>query len=347
MSNFFQRNKKPLLHVAFWTMYASYFFYNISYGRRGEPDWGQVIPDFLFHIVSLLIISYVNYFYFLPRLLKGQKIGHYLLTFIPIFLLAAFFFLLGKQYLIDGFTYKDEWVYSVRFGLNVYMAAFFVTAFVGLLKFVEDYFELETRSRELQNRQLTSELRFLKAQVNPHFLFNTLNNLYFLAINKSDQTPEIIAKLSGMMRYMIHESNTEMVPLSKEVEYIENYLDLERLRLNEDVPITFEVNGPIEGVRITPMVLITFLENAFKHGIGNTRGDSWITVNLLIVEDLLQYTVTNSIVAQTDKTVREASGLGLSNVRRRLELSYPEPDQYTLEVTEDEERYRVKLTIHL
>lgn len=347
MSNFFQRNKKPLLHVAFWTMYASYFFYNISYGRRGEPNWERVIPDFLFHLISLLAISYVNYFYFLPRLLKGQKIGRYLLTFIPVFIFLAYLMLLGKQYLIDGFTYKDDWVYSLRFGLNVYMVAFFVTAFVGLLKFVEDYFELEARSRELENRQLTSELRFLKAQVNPHFLFNTLNNLYFLATNKSDQTPEVVAKLSGMMRYMIHESNTEQVPLSKEVEYIENYLDLERLRLNEDVPITFEVDGSIEGVRITPMVLITFLENAFKHGIGNTRGGSWITVKLVVISDLLQYTVTNSVVAQADKTVREASGLGLSNVRRRLELSYPNPDQYILEVTEDKERYRVKLTINL
>ena len=133
--------------------------------------------------------------------------------------------------------------------MAVFMAAFFVAAFVGLLKFIEDYFELE-------NRQLNSELRFLKAQVNPHFLFNTLNNLYYLAVNQSDQTPEVVAKLSGMMRYMIHESNTETVPLSKEVAYMENYLDLEKLRLNEEVPITFEVDGEITGTRIAPLILI-------------------------------------------------------------------------------------------
>jgi hypothetical protein len=345
MPNFFQRNKKPLLHIAFWAMYASYFFYNISYGRRGEPDWSQIIPDFLFHIVSLLVISYLNYFYFLPRLLKGQHFGRYILTFVPVFLGLSFLVLLGKQYLLDGFTHEDEWMYSIRFGLNVFMAAFFITAFVGLLKFVEDYFELEARSRELENRQLTSELRFLKAQVNPHFLFNTLNNLYYLAVNQSERTPEVVAKLSGMMRYMIHESNEEKVPVNREVEYMENYLDLEKLRLNEEVPITFEVHGETAGVRITPLILITFLENAFKHGIGNASEGSWITVSLNVAAGTLHYKVANSIVRQSEKTVRQASGIGLTNVRRRLDLSYP--GKYELDVTEDAERYSVHLEIDL
>lgn len=326
-------------------MYASYFFYSISYGRRGEPDWNRIIPDFLFHIVSLLTISYLNYFYFLPSLLKSQKTGRYLLTFVPVFLALTCVFLIGKQYIVDGFTHKDEWLYSVRFGLNVFMVAFFVTAFVGLLKFVEDYFELEARSRELKNRQLTSELRFLKAQINPHFLFNTLNNLYYLAVNQSGQTPEVIAKLSGMMRYMIHESNAEKVALGKEIEYMENYLDLERLRLNEEVPITFEVNGDVAGARITPLILISFLENAFKHGIGNNGENSWITVSLNVAAGTLYYRVANSIVCQADKTVREASGIGLANVRRRLELSYP--GNYRLEEIEDGERYSVHLKIAL
>jgi two-component system sensor histidine kinase AlgZ len=317
MPNFFQKNQKIFLHVAFWAMYASYFFYSISYGRRGEPDWDQIVPDFLFHISSLMVISYVNYFYFLPRLLKNGKVEQYVVTYVPVFLILAYLMLLGKQYLRD----------------------------VGLIKFVEDYFELEARSRELENRQLTSELRFLKAQINPHFLFNTLNNLYYLAVNKSDQTPEVVAKLSGMMRYMIHESNVEKVPLSKEVAYMENYLDLEKLRLNEEVPITFEVEGDVAGARITPLILITFLENAFKHGIGNNGGDSWITVSLTVSNGTLNYRVANSLLPQSEKTVREASGLGLANVRRRLDLSYP--DKYNLDVAEDDKRYRVHLQIDL
>lgn len=339
MPNFFRRHQKVLLHVAFWLMYASYFFYAISFGKRGDLEWARIVPDFLFHIIMLLIVSYLNYFYFLPRLIRDRNVTRFLLSFLPVFMGLSYLLLLGKRYLIIGFVDgKDGWAYSTRFALSVFMAVFFVTAFVGLLRFIEDYFELE-------NRQLTSELRFLKAQVNPHFLFNTLNNLYFLAVNQSDRTPEVVAKLSGMMRYMIHESNEEKVPLSREVEYMENYLDLEKLRLNEEVPIIFEVHGEISGVRITPLILITFLENAFKHGIGNTNGDSWITVSLKIEAGTLHYKVANSIVRQTEKTVREASGIGLTNARRRLQLSYP--GKHDLSVTEDDERYRVHLTIDL
>jgi LytS/YehU family sensor histidine kinase len=126
---------------------------------------------------------------------------------------------------------------------------------------------------------------------------------------------------------------------------MENYLDLEKLRLNEAIPITFEVHGEIAGTRITPLILMTFLENAFKHGIGNASEGSWITVSLSITEGKLHYKVANSIIRQTEKTVREASGIGLTNVRRRLELSYP--GKYELNVTEDSERYRVDLTIEL
>lgn len=326
-------------------MYASYFFYYISYGRRGEPDWNRIVPDFSLQMVSLLVISYLNYFFFLPRLLKTQQLGRYVLTFLPVFLALVFLTLRGKQYLLSSIFTDDDWMYSVRFALNVFMSAFFVTAFVGLIKFVEDYFELEARSRELENRQLASELRFLKAQINPHFLFNTLNNLYYLAVNKSEQTPEVIAKLSGMMRYMIHESNAEQVPLAREVEYMENYLDLEKLRLNEETPITFEVEGNIANARITPLILIAFLENAFKHGIGNVRNGSWITVSLRVSGRALHYKVANSVVDTTDKTVRETSGLGLANVRRRLDLSYPH--RYQLDVTEEPDRYRVYLKIDL
>ena len=155
----------------------------------------------------------------------------------------------------------------------------------------------------------------------------------------------MIAKLSGMMRYMIHDSNAEKVPLNKEVEYLENYLDLEKLRLNEEVPITFEVEGNVAGARITPLILIAFLENAFKHGIGNNGASSWITVSLQVTDGIMHYRVANSVLQQSEKTVREASGMGLANVRRRLDLSYP--GKYSLDVTEDAERYRVYLKINL
>lgn len=371
MAHFFHRHRKLLLHVAFWFVYASFFFYQLSFGRRDEPQWERILPDFTFHIVSLLGLSYLNYFVFLPRLLRSQDLGGYFLRFLPVFSVLSYLILLGKRALLRPFYGVDSWVYSSRFAVSVILTSFFIVIFVGLLRFVEDYFRHEAERKENENQQLTSELRFLRAQVNPHFLFNTLNNLYYLAVNQSPHTPDVIAKLSGMMRYMLHDSNHSTVPLSREIEYMESYIELEKMRLDDEVPIAFEVRAgaavasvetgnmfsepggaagavgiPEAGfanARIVPLILITFLENAFKHGIGNGRG--WITVSLRLADNDLHYTVRNSRAEDNEKTLAEQSGIGLVNVRRRLELSYP--DRHQLKVTETDDEYAVHLKLRL
>ncbi len=341
-----------MLHFAFWLVYASFFYYMIAFGRREQPEWSRLLPDFTFHIFGLLSISYLNYFVFLPRFLKDQNLGRYLLRFLPVFGLLSYLFLKGKQAILLPFVGTDSWPHSPRFVVSVIITALFIVVFVGLLRFVEDYFLHEAERKESENRQLTSELRFLRAQVNPHFLFNTLNNLYYLAVNQSPQTPEVIAKLSGMMRYMLHDSNHPTVSLSKEIAYMENYIELEKLRLNDDVPIAFEVTeggavgtGSVEGARIVPLILITFLENAFKHGISNGGGRSWITIYLNLDGKQLDFRVRNSKAVEGEKTVTEKSGIGLTNVRRRLELSYP--NTHVLSVKDDTEEYAIYLQITL
>lgn len=346
MSAFLTRHRKPLLHVAFWLVYASFFFYQISFGRREEPDWARIFPDFAFHISALLGLSYLNYFFFLPKFLADQKLGNYLLRFLPVLGICSYLILLGKIAILEPFVGRDSWVYSTRFAVSVILTSQFIVIFVGLLRFVEDFLRHEAERKENENRQLTSELRFLRAQVNPHFLFNTLNNLYYLAVNQSPQTPDVIAKLSGMMRYMLHDSNHPTVPLAKEIEYMESYIELEKMRLNEEVPIAFSVNsGAAAGARIVPLILITFLENAFKHGIRNGGQGSWITVAMDVEAKQLNYVVKNSRVGETEKTVTEKSGIGLVNVRRRLDLSYP--GRHTLEVRETAEEYAVHLQLAL
>ncbi|CAH0999552.1 hypothetical protein LEM8419_00852 [Neolewinella maritima] len=345
MTQFFQRHKKIILHAAFWMVYASLFLYTISFGKDGEPNWGRLVSDGSFHVLALLSISYLNYFYFLPRLIRRQELGRYLLSFGAVFIGFSFLFLYGKQLILRAYFPDSDWMYSPRFVVNVIMSGFFAVVCVGLLRFVEDYFELEARRKELENQQLSSELQFLKAQINPHFLFNTLNNLYYLAVNQSPRTPDVIAKLSSMMRYMLHDSNHPLVPLEREIEYIENYLSLERLRLEDRIPITFEVAGAVEGVRIAPLILITFLENAFKHGVSGAGDDVFITVRLDVNAGSCHYQVTNSKLAASNKTLPEKSGIGLQNVRRRLELSYPE--RYVLHTDDTEDRYRVDLQLQL
>ena len=152
----------------------------------------------------------------------------------------------------------------------MYPVAFTAIA-IKLLK----YWYMNQKAHQiLTQEKLAAELKFLKTQIHPHFLFNTLNNLYYLAYSKSENTTEVIAKLSQMMRYMIYESNHAKVLLSREVEYMQNYISLERLRLNNQIPIKFDVEGNTEDVWITPLIFITFLENAFKHGVTNNNADA-------------------------------------------------------------------------
>ena len=341
-----QLNKNKLLHIAFWCVYASFFFFQISHSRGGtSPDWNRIYKDFAFHFVTMPLICYLNYFIFLPRFLKEKNLGRYLLEFLPVFGVFSYLVLIGKQSILANSEIPPVWLSSTRFIVMVTLNSLFLVVFIGLLKFLEDWFELEAAKKELENERLTSELRFLKAQINPHFLFNTLNNLYYLAFTNSPNTTEVIAKLSQMMRYMIYDSNHLSVPLDKEIEYIENYISLEKLRLNEEVPIDFKVEGMTGGLRIVPLVLITFLENAFKHGINSTTKDSFVDASIEISGKTCVYTVTNSKVSDSGKTVTEKSGIGLQNVKRRLELSYP--NDYELNVNETEKTYSVTLKLNL
>lgn len=293
----------------------------------------------------MALVVYLNYFFFLPRFLKHKSLVRYVVEFsIPFAVLVRAFILL-KRYLIDGNTQKICYFYEDKFTVNVVLSTLFIVIFVGMLKFAEGWFELEAKKKEIENEKLTSELRFLKAQINPHFLFNTLNNLYYLAFTNSPNTTEVIAKLSQMMRYMIYDSNHAKVPLMKEIEYMKNYISLEKLRLNEPIPINFEVTGNTNGVLIVPLIFISFLENAFKHGVSNNFAGAWITADILLEGTACIYTVANSKLPQSLVNQEEQSGIGLKNVKRRLELSYP--DNFELEIEDTAEEYRVRLKLNL
>jgi sensor histidine kinase YesM len=344
MITYFKERKTWLLHLSFWCAYASFFFYYIAF-RRGEmlTDWGRIITDLSFQVVTMIIICYLNYFYFLPRFLKRRNIGRYILEFLPLLIIFSYLVVRGKQFILEFFDTRVDFLYSPKFYITFTLNTLFLVVFIGLLKFVEDWFDLEAKRKELENERLSSELRFLRTQIHPHFLFNTLNNLYYLAYTNSPNTTEVIAKLSQMMRYMIHDSNHSRVPLEKEIEYIENYIKLEKLRLDDNIPIELNIQGDPTGKNIAPLILITFLENAFKHGVSNSAQQSWIKVNMDIRENSLTYQVANSRIQESNKTFTESSGIGLKNVRRRLELSYP--DQYKLNIDDRDDQFSVDLKL--
>lgn len=347
MQTFINRNRVILLHLSFWCVYLSFFVYQVSrYQQRGDEfDWGRLFTVAAINLTFVTSISYLNYFYLLPRFLARKNFGRYLLEFIGPFALLIITRLQVERYILDGFRHQEKYLYEPRFVVQVSAVTLFIVIFVGMIRFALEWFEFESRKKAVENEKLTAELNFLKAQINPHFLFNTLNNLYYLAYTQSPNTTEVISKLSQMMRYMIYDSNHPKVPLGKEIEYMQNYISLERLRLNNQVPITLELTGSPDGVQITPLIFITFLENAFKHGVSNSDPDSWVEISIDVRDGECFYRVCNSKVARADKTAGEKSGIGLQNVQRRLDLSYP--GQYRLEVEEDARQYCVQLDLTL
>jgi two-component system, LytTR family, sensor histidine kinase AlgZ len=347
MKKILTQNKTFWLHLSFWCVYLSFNFYQVSVFQRRVDDfeWSKGVLMIGSQFILTVLIVYFNYFVLLPRFLEKKKWLPYILEFLLPFILVVAARVLVQRYLMDEFSHHEKYFYKNIFIIQTAVITLFITIFISLLRFVSDWFQLEAMKKEVQNEKLTSELNFLKAQINPHFLFNTLNNLYYLAYSKSENTTEVISKLSQVMRYMIYDANHERVLLDKEIEYMKNYISLERLRLNNQIPINFSINGNTDGVEIAPLVLITFLENAFKHGVTNTNVKAWVNISISIEGKNLFYTVENSKDSQAVADNVNKSGIGLANVGRRLELVYP--GKHDLKVEDTPDRYYIELNITL
>jgi len=344
MNAFLSRNRVVLLHISFWWVYLSFFVYQISTFRKREFELDQALFHAGVQVAFNMLVSYLNYFIFLPRFLEKKNIGRYLLEFTIPFIILIWLRVQLQRYMIDGYSHHERYFYSSSYIIQTAGTTLFIVIFVAMLRFAKDWFELEAKKKELENERLTAELTFLKAQINPHFLFNTLNNLYYLAYSKSENTTEVIAKLSQMMRYMIHESNYPQVMLSQEIDYMQSYISLERLRLNNQIPIQFDIEGNTESAKIAPLILITFLENAFKHGVNGNDPSAFVKLLLKVEDKECLFRVENSKIRVVSSEAGK-SGIGLQNVKRRLELSYP--GKYQLTVSDKPESYTVELKLTL
>lgn len=223
-------------------------------------------------------------------------------------------------------------------------AVFILVFTVGTcISVMQQWLKTERTKKDIETEKLNTELSFLKSQVNPHFFFNTLNNIYSLAVVQSDQTAPAVMKLSSIMRYILTETQTNLVPLQNEVDFITNFIDLQLVRLTDKVQVDFNAEGDIDNKLIAPLLFIPFVENAFKYGV-STKEKTAINIHLFAKEDVVSFSVTNTIV-KADKGIIETTGIGINNVKRRLELLYP--GKHTLEVSEKNNQFIVHLDIIL
>lgn len=290
-----------------------------------------------------LSLFYLNYLVFIPQFLDNKKYWAYAAAIVISILIYGFakygVALIFKQYVL--MRMKGQVVGFGQYFLSTLFTSLVFLFLSAVLKFTTDWFVNERVQRDLENQRLSAELAFLKSQINPHFLFNSLNSIYSLAYQRSETTPEAILKLSEIMRYMLYECNDNKVDLAKEFQYLQNYIDLQKIRFGTNAYIDFKINGAVTDQKIVPLLLIAFIENAFKHGIVN---DPMSPIRLLInVDDRhLHFYIQN----KSHNNNRDASGgIGLNNVKRRLNLLYP--SKYNLDIRDEKGTYTVELSLIL
>lgn len=333
---------RGVYHLLFWVGVLIILLIGIG----TERGFLYALADGIIYVVFYGVLVYFNLLYLIPNYLTKNKF----MTYAALLILSALI-LTPLQMLILYFInhgYEDTQQAIIRNQFSFFVFAFLVSSTSTVFKITTDWVRNLREKQELQTQTMQSELRFLKSQINPHFLFNTLNNLYALTLKKSDKAPEIVIKLSEMMRYMLYECNERRVLLSKEVNYIRNYIDLESLRQGQNVSINFDVKGDLSEQTIAPLIFIPFLENAFKHGLNNHITEGFVNILLEVKHNDIHFNIENSKpdhipLQQPNKP--KSGGIGLVNIHRRLNLIYPE--QYDLKIDNNPKTYAVDLHLEL
>ena len=325
------------VHIVSWLIFLS--LPAVFNPRRHGISVMSFVDDLLepprwTNALLLLIVFYTNYYLTIPKLYIQRKyffFGCTLIGWLTVFSLLNYLIMPDEIKNAVGRGGFD----ALGNNFNLFMFII-VYAFSFALCVYEQW-------QSTKERMLRTEISFLKAQVNPHFLFNALNNIYSLALTKSDATPDAILKLSGIMRYALSEGSQSHVLLSKELDYITDYVELQKLRLSEKVKLSYEIAGTPEEKQIVPFMLIPFVENAFRHGV-NSEESSDIRIFIGITESTLILHVTNNKVnSKPDKYT--GTRLGVNAVRKQLQLLYP--GKHTLAITEDSAEFRVSLQIQI
>lgn len=303
------------------------------------------IPPYLGLIVErnglLAIIVYLNFYYLIPKLFHQNKFLYWFLLVASMALFAvvhgAYRVWLFNNYSIG--TYENSGALSYWLLANFLNAGRFVLISV-LLKFTVEWFDQQKELTQAKVDKLQAELKYLKSQINPHFLFNTLNNLYALSLKGSEKTPDVILRLSEIMEYMLYDSNEEKVRLAKDVEHLENIIALEQIRSSE-TKLNFVKGGEIKEQRIAPLLLLPLLENIFKHGLNHSAASS-ANVKLTVDDNLLSFETENTKGVAVNK---KNNGSGLDNLRKRLNHLYA--GKHSLQITNDENKFHALLKIQL
>lgn len=341
-----------LQHLLFWgvAVFSSALIKNLYY-----PSFSIALGETLILLPAQLGAAYFLVYYQLPLLIMKRRFG---LFVISVVLGVYVFTVIGRVltvHLIEELwrpgVFEQESIGEILIDLPHLLKAYFfrvysASLFMAIIKLILDRLKGNQKHKALEKEKIETELKFLKAQIHPHFLFNTLNNLYALTLQKSDKAPETVLKLSEMMDYMLYQSKNERVPISKEVALVRNYIDLELLRYGDRLSLDFDVALDDETTLISPLIFLSLVENAFKHGASGSIEHPHIKIDLVLSEGELKLKVFNTRrIAPSGKRTGKNGGIGGANLKRQLELIYPK--RYRIETEEHPDTYEVNLYIDL
>jgi two-component system LytT family sensor kinase len=338
---------KPWHHILFWSIY---FVFNTF-------RWTFIHDDFILSLKTNLLgfpihmfLAYLNAYYLMPKFIYTKKYVQY-----TIYILLALFLMLLVKFNLTYFLVSTDVMpegpgtinsLTIGYAVQTMIGEVYVISFFTAIKLTIDWLRENSKLHDSEKRQLKTELRFLRSQVSPHFFFNTLNNIYSLTLEKSDQAPEVILKLSELMRYLLYATKKQRQDLTSEINCIRNYIDLERIRFDNSLKIDMNISGNLENCKIPPMLLIPLVENCFKHGASKNIGDMKIEIDVKVSDGFMDFRVSNTIPNGTKELVYpvNSGGIGLSNVKKRLELGYGKND-FDLKIYEENQIFNVILKL--
>ena len=342
----FKPNYWWLRHLLFWIIYLIVFsswagFDIVRNFREGLETTLSLMP-------ANLVYAYGIIYWLVPRLLIKEKYLKFCLMFCVWMVAGLVINFLSRYYILVPLREKRpnlsyNYAYKEIFAFGSFVIMNTIAMFGGFIKFFKLWNIEQQQKNQVEKEKLNAELELLKAQLHPHFLFNTLNNLYSLVYEKSDKAPKMLLRLSGLLSYVLYECKADEVLLSKEISVIKDYVSLEKERYFERLDVSLNFAGDIENIRIAPMLFQPFIENAFKHGTSEQLGKVWLSIDLSVKQNQLYFKIINS--CDENGMANSEKGIGINNVRKRLELVYP--GAFELQHGIEAGVYVVSLTIEL
>lgn len=331
-----------IYHLIFWLVYISFWSLLLQSGISWKQNFLNATIFIFFH----MLVSYFSNYFLIEWFLFRRKYFSFIASLSLSIILVCFpLAVVTFKYIpLPNESIKSIW--TINFFITNFLYIFFTVLLTTSIKLFRNWYLKEQANKELQKLNIENELKFLKSQINPHFLFNNLNNLYALTLKHSELAPDAVLKLSNILRFGLYESQKQRVPIEDDIQFVRDYIELEKLRLGDRTDISLEVEGSTFGKMIEPFLFINFIENSFKHGANPTLGKSFIKIHYAIDQpgNLLKFKIENNKPAVLNNLAKEkVGGIGLKNVQTRLNILYP--NKHELKIADETDYYAVTLTL--